>query len=112
MNDHNNQAPFGLTQRDIDTLSGIFKKYVSVKRVDIFGSRAKGTHQPGSDIDLVIMNEGVGSTELLSIKNDLEESSLPYQVDLVSYHSIANKELMEHINRVGIPIYHRVVSKF
>ena len=102
---------FGLTDRDIKTLQDIFKKYPDVKNVFIFGSRAKGTYKQGSDIDLTIMNEGVKDTVISKIKSDFEDSSLPYTVDLVSYHTIKHPELKNHIDRVGVPFYEKLVGE-
>jgi len=102
---------FGLTDRDIKTLQDIFKKYPDVKNVFIFGSRAKGTYKQGSDIDLTIMNEGVKDTVISKIKSDFEDSSLPYTVDLVGYHTIKHPELKNHIDRVGVPFYEKLVGE-
>ncbi len=55
---------FGLTDRDIQTIHDILYKYPEVSLVHIFGSRAKGTSKPGSDIDLAIMNKGTSSNTL------------------------------------------------
>ena len=30
---------------------------------------------------------------------------MPYKFDIINYHTISSKELMEHIDRVGIVIY-------
>ena len=98
---------FGLTDRDMKTLQDIFKKYPDVKKVFVFGSRAKGTYKQGSDIDLVIMNEGVQDTFIRTIKSDFEESSLPYIVDLVNYPTLKHPELKNHIDRVGVPLFQK-----
>ena len=102
-----NKTTFGLTERDIKTISGIFNKYLEVIAVHIFGSRAKGTHKPASDIDLAVINEGVNDRTILRIKADFEDSTLPYKVDLVNYPLLNHPELKEHIDRVGLPFYKR-----
>ncbi len=98
---------YGLTDRDIQTINDILHKYPEVLLVHIFGSRAKGTSKPGSDIDLSIMNRGTNSNTLHKLKNDFEESSLPYKVDLVDFHTLTNPYFAEHIKRVGIIFYQR-----
>lgn len=95
----------GLTDRDIETLEKILSQYPQIKLVHIFGSRAKGTYHQGSDIDLAVMNEGLEYHDLLRLKSDLDESHLPYVVDIVNYPDIKHQELKEHIDRVGKPIY-------
>jgi len=95
---------YGLTARDMQTLLNVFAKYPEVKNVVIFGSRAKGTFTAGSDIDLAIMDRLSNETLLWEIKQDLEESTLPYFVDLVGYHFLQDSKFKEHIDRVGMPL--------
>ncbi len=97
----------GLTQRDVETLYCIFQKYPEVKLVYIFGSRAKGNYKQGSDIDFAIMNEGIKPDTITHIRGDIDESSLPYFVDILDYPKLSHKELKEHIDRVGIEFYNR-----
>lgn len=106
---NNNNNKFGLTDRDISTLTEILRKHTTVADVVVFGSRAKGTFKPGSDIDLAVMNDGVNDAEILNIKNDLEESSLPYLVDILNYPKIKTPDLISHITRVGISFYKKEI---
>lgn len=95
----------GLTKRDVKTLTILLNKYSTIKVVYIFGSRAKGNYHKGSDIDLAIMNEGVHNSDLVRLKSDLEESNLPYSVDIINFSELTNKDLIEHINKIGKPFY-------
>ncbi len=106
---NNNNNKFGLTDRDIKTLTEILCKHTAVSDVVVFGSRAKGTFKPGSDIDLAVMNDGVNDAEILNIKNDLEESSLPYLVDILNYPRIRTADLISHIKRIGISFYKKEI---
>ncbi|WNV03018.1 nucleotidyltransferase domain-containing protein [Candidatus Methylospira mobilis] len=45
---------FGLSSATLDKLNSVFVRHNSIETVLIYGSRAKGTHRPGSDIDLTI----------------------------------------------------------
>lgn len=55
----------------------------------LFGSRARGSHQPYSDVDLMLVAEpALARDQLRQIAEDLEESELPYKVDLVSEPSV------------------------
>jgi len=98
---------YGLNDRDIKTIHDIFNQYPEILLVHIFGSRAKGTSKPGSDIDLAIMNKVINSNTLLKLNNDFEESSLPYKVDLVDFHLLTNQHFIDHIVRVGTIFYQR-----
>jgi len=95
----------GLTIRDQSTIESILAKYEVVKKVYIFGSRAKGNFSSGSDVDLAIMNNGVTNNDLIRIKSDLDESNLPYFVDVVLYPLLDYAPLKNHIERVGKLIY-------
>ena len=98
---------FGLTKRDMETFRSVFKKFPEVKCVHLFGSRAKENYHSGSDVDLAVMNKGVSAGRLSKIKDEFEESSLPYIVDLVDYNRLEKQEFINHINRVGVPFYTR-----
>ncbi len=98
---------YGLTERDMNTFRSVFKNYPEVKRVHVFGSRAKGNYHLGSDVDLAVMNKGVAVNKLDQIKADFEESSLPYVVDLVDFTRLDKQVFIDHINRVGVPFYTR-----
>jgi predicted nucleotidyltransferase len=95
----------GLTIRDVQTLFDIFKKFQEVKTVYLYGSRAKGTYNFGSDIDLAIMNEGVSEKTIRAIKTEIEDSCLPYFVDICNFPTLTHKELSEQIIKVGMPFY-------
>jgi predicted nucleotidyltransferase len=52
-------------------------------RVYLFGSRAIGTAHPGSDADIAVAAEKDVTFSLSQIRFALEESTIPYKVDLV-----------------------------
>lgn len=97
---------FGLTQSNIDILISIFNKYLLSGEVIIYGSRVKGNYTPQSDVDLVIKgNDSNNRQNLAEIMEAIEESDLPYLVDIQYFESIKNTELIEHIDRVGEVFY-------
>jgi predicted nucleotidyltransferase len=91
---------YGLNERDSQVIFEIFNKYSEVKDVILFGSRAKGNFHSGSDIDFAVRGR-VSAKIMRQIKSDFEDSSLPYNVDIVDMESLKNNALKEHINRVG-----------
>lgn len=99
---------FGLTERDMVTIENILRKYPSISLIHIFGSRAKGIHKYGSDIDLAIRKTSLSEKEISKVKSDFEESSLPYTIDLVNYDNLENFDLKEHIDRVGKLFYQKM----
>lgn len=66
----------------------IFKKNLPENTtVWVFGSRAEKTKKPFSDLDLAIdATIPLPYTKLVNLKNDFEESDLPYKVDVVDWH--------------------------
>ena len=100
---------FGLKQQYIDAINGCFARYASIEQVVLYGSRAKGSYKASSDIDLTIVDNGLTFSELLKLENELDDLLLPYKIDLSIKRQISNPDLLEHINRVGIPFYSKAL---
>ena len=71
----------------------------------MYGSRAKGTSKPGSDIDLTLKGRELDLHVLNRISRDLDDLLLPYNIDLSIYHRIKDQDVLDHIHRVGKEIY-------
>ena len=97
---------FGLPGSTIDAICGIFADYPVIQRVMLYGSRAKGSNRPGSDIDLAIVGP-VTEEVRLQIETRLDDLLLPYTIDLSLFPSIRNPSLLDHIERVGLTFYPR-----
>lgn len=97
---------FGIYSNSFAVLQKIFSNHPNVSEVKIYGSRAKGNYREGSDIDLAIMDK-LEYSELHSIINEIEESIIPYLVDISIYRSLNSESLKEHIDRVGKVFYQR-----
>ncbi len=78
-----------------------------IERAVIIGSRARGTPQKGSDIDLVIFAENLSFSQYLKLMAELDELNLPYEIDLIKYDLIKDKEFLEKIKREGREIYRK-----
>lgn len=97
---------YGLPNRTISTLNRIFKRYDGIKKVILYGSRAKGNFKNGSDIDITLETDSEFShAQLLKIMNDFDDSDIPYTVDVSLYKYLEDANLKEHINRVGKIFY-------
>ncbi|MGI9213196.1 MAG: nucleotidyltransferase family protein [Methylococcaceae bacterium] len=95
----------GLTNVQIELLAKIFRKYAAIQSVKLYGSRAKGTFNDRSDIDLVVFGEDIDRFLISDILLELDDSDLPCSVDLHNYKELKNQALKEHIDRVGVLIY-------
>lgn len=94
----------GLSQETLGLIRDVFQRYPSVGRVVLFGSRAKGTARPESDIDLALDGD-VAPDTASRIAFDLDDLPLPYRFDVKLLGSIQHSELRNHIERVGIELY-------
>ena len=96
---------FGLPPATLEAIRRILAEVPAVKKAVIYGSRAKGTYRPGSDIDLTLFGDGLDLDILGRIATRLHESPIPYQVDLSIFELIDHAGLRDHIQRVGQPFY-------
>lgn len=99
---------FGLSDKTLAVIRQILADYSAVKKAILYGSRAKGNYKKGSDIDLTLIGDALDHRILGEIAGRLEESPIPYQVDLSLWEQIDNQNLLEHIERVGVVFYERV----
>ena len=72
-----------LVPHDLELVRSVLRQHPEIESATLFGSRAKGTHTPRSDVDL----------------------PLPYRFDVHALAAITHAPLLEHIARVGMVIY-------
>lgn len=101
-----NNKNFGLSGDDLDLIKTILSEFPEVESAYLFGSRAKGNYQRGSDVDIALKGKNLDRDILLTISHILNEiTTMPYQFDLLQHDTINNADLIEHIDRVGKCIY-------
>jgi len=98
---------FGLPETTLSTVRAILAAHPKVESAIVYGSRAMGNYKTGSDIDLTLMGADLDFDALGSIAGSLDESDIPYKVDLSILANITNPSLVEHIQRVGKVFYQR-----
>ena len=98
---NNNEILFGLETTVLDLIVRTISKNEKVKKVILFGSRAKGNYKIGSDIDLALFSQNLDHDELLKINVEVSGLLLPYKIDILDFNKITNKELKEHILKIG-----------
>jgi len=106
MNDLSTQ--FGLKPSVIEKIRGVLREYPQIEQVLLYGSRAKGNYRQGSDIDLTIKGDQLTPALLMEMENKLDDLLLPYKIDLSLFHSIENKELIAHIDHVGLVFFQSI----
>jgi len=86
---------FGLSCKEYALLENLLINLLKKRGAEIwiFGSRARGDHKKFSDIDVLYrLPEGtrLDLSELGQLKEGLEESELPYKVDIVDINELAD----------------------
>lgn len=99
---------FGLRESDLSAMHHVLEKYADVAQAYIFGSRAKGNYQTGSDVDIALKGEQLTHQTVRNISYELnEETNMPYKFDVLNFHTITEPALVEHISRVGQVFYEK-----
>lgn len=90
---------FGLLNSDIEFIINTVNKFECIKKIGIYGSRARGDYLDTSDIDIVLY----GSIDLytLSEVTDILEnkSPYPYFVDVTSYDLIKDGLFKQEVDK-------------
>lgn len=99
----------GLPEGSIVAIRGILAGFPEVEKAVLYGSRAAGTFRRGSDIDLTLMGDRLDTTLLSRIDWALDDLLLPYKIDLSLFSQLRHPALIEHIRRVGVPLYEKAL---
>lgn len=98
----------GLSDSELQTLRDVFTRFLDIKEVILFGSRARGTHRPSSDVDLAIKGKNLTIDTLAKLHYILEEeTNLPYFFDIVIDDRVENEALKREIDKNSEIIYQR-----
>ena len=98
--------PYGLTDTEWRKLLDVFAGNERIRQAILYGSRAKGTYKPFSDIDITLVGDDLSRMDLNRLLLAVDDLLLPYHVDLSLFH--ANEALLDHIRRRGIVIYESI----
>ena len=97
----------GIKEKVIDEICNFARRY-ELKRVILFGSRARGDYKERSDIDIAFQG---GSAPGFEISVD-EETSTLLKFDFVNLDRPVSPELLDSINKEGIIIYEQEAGEF
>lgn len=99
------EPTFGLTDRALGSLRGLFSTYMPIERAIVYGSRATGNFRHGSDIDITIDAPSMDFDDFLRLCTAVDDLMLPWHVDISLLSHIDNPDLLAHIARVGKPLW-------
>lgn len=97
---------YGLKEEIFNDIINVFKKYDSLEKVYLFGSRARGDYKDISDIDIAL-----DSKEDITFKvlRDLEDLRCVHTFDVVNINNIGDK-LKENIEKDKVCIYENLTK--
>ena len=95
----------GLTDIEMQKLVSVLSSTRNIEKAIVYGSRAKRTNRKYSDVDLTLVGDNLTHHDLNKVEMEIDDLLLPYEFDISLYSSLKNKEIIEHINRVGKVIY-------
>lgn len=99
---------FGLYGKSFLLIVETLKCFKAVEKAWIFGSRATGNYQQGSDVDLAISGDQVDLTVVANLYGVLnEEVSIPYFVDVVDINAVESRALRKQIADNGVLFYQK-----
>ena len=99
---------FGLRDTDITYMHDLFRQHPDIEQVWVYGSRAKGAHRPGSDVDLALIGPDVKRETVSHVHFILEEDSpMPFFFDVLCWNTLANQPLKDEIEQTGKLLYER-----
>lgn len=101
------QNLYGLSVQTVEKIRTVFKRYPKIEQVIVYGSRAKGNAETGSDVDLAIIGAEFTDRQLTQVEIELDQLMLPYMFDISRFQGIRNPDLISHIKRVGKVFYER-----
>ena len=98
---------YGMTDDELNLLCSLFARHKEIEQVILYGSRARGTHKPFSDVDITLLGVGLNRSHLNRLMADIDESSLPYSFDISLYAKLTNPDLISQIEKTGVILFQR-----
>ena len=89
----------------IDIVKQIVLKHVpnDAFAIFLFGSRAAGNAKPLSDIDIgILWTEPLPMIVMAHLNADLEESIVPFKIDLIDFYQVDKDFKKEALNKIQI----------
>ncbi|MFZ6847574.1 nucleotidyltransferase family protein [Undibacterium sp. RuRC25W] len=86
----NQQPDIDVTAEQWAIIAAILQRHVPNDTVWAFGSRAKHTAKPYSDLDLAIKSKaGLSLSLIAALEHDFSESDLPFKVDIADWATMS-----------------------
>ena len=93
----------GIKEIVLDEIKSYAEQF-DIKKVILFGSRARGDYKEKSDIDLAVSGENISAFSILVDEN----TSTLLKFDIVNLDASVQQELLQSIEEEGIVIYEKI----
>lgn len=93
----------GIREEVLEEICALARKH-DIEKVILFGSRARGNYQRGSDIDLAVLG---GDVMRFALDVD-EEASTLLEFDVIDLSLPLQEEFLNSIKEEGIVLYEKV----
>lgn len=93
----------GITEKVIEEIIALAKKY-DIKKIILFGSRARGDYHRASDIDLAVYG---GNVDMFALDVE-EETSTLLMYDVIDMSGQLEAEFLKSIDTEGVLLYEKV----
>jgi len=101
----------GLSAQVVEQIVSVLARFPEIQKVVLFGSRAKGMHKLGSDIDLAICGVDLDWRTLGRVEDALDDLFLPYSFSLLIYDDTTDAEVEAQIQSVGQNVFGRETAE-
>ena len=102
------QLPAAGNDRFLVIVQGVAKKYSWIRRITLFGSRARGDHLERSDYDLAFDTDAIERTEWITFKLAFDDKAPTlHGYDLIWMADVRDDALRAEIQRTGRTVYER-----
>jgi predicted nucleotidyltransferase len=99
------RGKLALREKDIDALCAVFARFPEVREVRVFGSRATGSAQRASDVDLAVTAPDMSQGKWARLIDALEEAPIIHFIDALRVDTLRNERLCQKIDAEGVVIY-------
>lgn len=96
---------YGIKEEYWNKLESVFRNHKNIEKVILYGSRAKETNRPYSDVDIILVGENIENREFCNILNEIDDLLLPFIFDISVNYTISNVNLIDSINKTGVIVY-------
>ena len=98
--------PIDITAGQHETVLALLERHLPNTAAWVYGSRAKWTSRPQSDLDLVVFATPEQNYHVSDLREAFEESNLPFRVDLFAWDAVPEK-FRKYIKRDHVVLVER-----